>query len=287
MTVQPTEWSHDNLARDLARWLKSGAEHWVWLNAALGEWGGPRPDVMALRRFRYEQPVLRAYEAKISRSDLQADLRAEKWKTYLDHCQSVTFIMPSGLCKKEEIPPECGVMFRSGRGWRTERRPTDIGKSVSIVAMAKLLTLHPLRIADGSGDSQRRGWQQDEWRRNADRAFLKDIGERHGQKLADYLSLVTQGRDPLSSAKEKADKIVSDAQAQATAIRAELEPILTALGLPTDTTNWLLASAIKKRAKHLSADGQLRSMREALGTAEKAVRDALAVSLPLAGEDAA
>lgn len=267
------EWKHDALAADLARWLKSGGEHWCWLNSALGEWGGPRPDVMAYRRYRYQTPVLRAYEAKISRSDLLSDLRAEKWRSYLEHCVSVTFIMPTGLCKKEEIPAECGVMFRSGRGWRQERRPQDVGVPVSVVAMAKLLTMHPVLP-----EKEINSWKQDRWRDHSSRAFTKDMGERFGEKAGRYFEAVANGRDPAEVARTKAAEIVAHAEKDAAEIREALAPVIVALGLPATASSWQIASAIRKQAGLLTADGQLCAVSaelEKIGRALATARDSL------------
>lgn len=265
---QPVKtWKHDELAHDLAKWLKSGAEHWCWENSALGEWGGPRPDVMAYRRFRYNTPVIRAYEAKISRADLLADLRAEKWRSYLEHCMSVTFVMPSGLCKKDEIPVECGVMFRSGRGWRSERRPQDIGTNCSVIAMAKLLTMHPI----GLPQTDIPKYRQDGWQSKAREAFTRDMGERFGREVAGYFSAVARGTDPVADAKAKAEKIKADARAEAEAIRAALAPVLDALGIAPDAKEWSLASEIRRRAKLLSTDGQLTAVRENLAMLRRAL----------------
>lgn len=272
-----SEWKHDDLAYDLAKWLKAGAEHWVWLNAALGEWSGPRPDIMAYRRYRYAQPAIRAFEAKISRADLLSDLRGEKWKSYLEHCSSVTFIMPHGLCKKDEIPAECGVMFRTGRGWRTERRPQDIGVNASVTAMAKLLTCHPLVMPEV--DEQRLKYRQDGWRTKAANSFVRSMGERFGREVQSYMMMKAEGRDPVARAQEQAEKIVADARRQAEADRASIKPVIEALGLGSEADTWSIASLIRERAACLSADGQLRHVRNKLAEAQRALSSAEGAAL--------
>lgn len=276
MTQPVQNWSHDALAHDLAKWLKSGAEHWCWENSALGEWGGPRPDVMAYRRYRYNTPVIRAYEAKISRADLLSDLRAEKWKSYLEHCMSVTFIMPSGLCKKDEIPAECGVMFRSGRGWRTERRPQDIGVNCSTIAMAKLLTMHPMALPQTDVPKYR----QDGWQTKAREGFTRDIGQRHAREVAAYFAAVARGTDPVAIAKEKADKITAEATREAETIRQSFAAVIEALGISPDANEWTLATEIRKRAKLLSADGQMSAVRGNLAKIQSALDDATRAVTP-------
>src|SRR5690606_3618462 len=109
-----------------------------------------------------------------------------------EHCQSVTFAMPHGLATKDEIPAECGVMFRTGRGWRTERRPTNIGSPCSIQAMAKLLTCHPDREPYPGMDK----WQADAERHRCRDKFRQQAGQRFGHALARLATDIAEGRDP-------------------------------------------------------------------------------------------
>lgn len=277
-------WNHDALAADLGRWLKAGAEHWVWLNCALGEWGGKRPDIMAYRRYRYNNPVIRAYECKVSRADLLSDLNSEKWRAYLEHCRSVTFIMPSGLCKKEEIPAECGVMFRSGRGWRTERRPQDIGPEATQLAMAKLLTMHPMRVPDGT---ERSKYQYDDWRRRCGDSFLRDIGQKLSRDAAWYFRKIAEGADPVAEAKGKADEIIAEARELAAKERAALLPVYEALGVDPAKGEWGLTSAIKAAVRRLDADERLADAAKSLREIERSIAAAKRAIEPAARSEAA
>lgn len=277
-------WSHDALAADLGRWLKAGADHWVWLNAALGEWTGARPDVMAYRRFRYNTPIVRAFECKVSRSDLLSDLNKEKWRSYLEHCRSVTFIMPSGLCKKEEIPAECGVMFRSARGWRTERRPQDVGPEATPLVMAKLLTMHPMRVPDGTEPSK---YARETLRRQAGDAFLRDIGSRLGKGASWYFRHLADGTDPVAKARDEADQIVADAREQAKKELASLAPIYEALGVDPAQGEWALAGAIRTATRRLSVDARLNDAVAHLHSVERAVASALEAINPAVKSEAA
>lgn len=47
------------------------------------------------------------YEIKHSRGDFRRD---EKWRDYLPLCTDFYFVAPKGLLKKDEIPPEAGLM---------------------------------------------------------------------------------------------------------------------------------------------------------------------------------
>lgn len=266
----PDVWNHDALAADLARRLRNDGKAWTWLNATLGTWSGPRPDVMAFPRFRYDVPQIHAYEIKVQRSDLLSDLNSEKWRKYLEHCQSVTFAMPSGLATRDEIPAECGVMFRTKRGWRTERRPTNIGAACSTVAMAKLLTCHPTREPyPGLGK-----WEEDAEKRRCLERFRADAGERYGRALASLAADIADGKDPAATARERADEILADAKDTAERVLKDLEPVFAVLGLAPDTPYWTVAQRIREVAQELTRDGRVARAESALAAVRKALEAA-------------
>lgn len=266
------DWGHNALASDLARKLRNGGKSWTWENATIGAWSGPRPDVMAFPRWRYDLPQIHAFEIKVSRNDLLSDLNSEKWRKYLEHCQSVTFAMPHGLAKKEEIPAECGVMFRTGRGWRTERRATNIGAACSIQAMAKLLTCHPSR-EPYPGLSK---WEADSESRRCRDAFRREAGEKYGHALAALAADVAAGEDPAGKATAKAAEIIEGARREAEYIRSALDPVLTALGIEADAYEWEIARRIRDAVANLSADARVAAVESALAKARQAL-DAVAI----------
>lgn len=270
-------WGHNALASDLARKLRNDGKSWTWENATIGAWSGPRPDVMAFPRWRYDLPQIHAYEIKISRSDLLSDLNSDKWRKYLEHCQSVTFAMPHGLAKKEEIPAECGVMFRTGRGWRTERRAQNLGSACSTQAMAKLLTCHPSREVH-PGLSK---WEADAESRRCRELFQRSAGEKYGHALARLAADVADGEDPAGRARAKADEIIASAKAEALAFRQRIEPVLSALGIPVDANEWDMARRIREAAANLTADSRVAKVEAALSAARRALDD---VALPCARE---
>ena len=275
MSGKPDVWNHDALAVDLARKLMHDGKVWCWLNSTIGAWSGPRPDVMAYRRYTYDNPQIHAYEIKVSRSDLASDLNSDKWRKYLEHCQSVTFAMPSGLCHKDEISRECGVMFRTGRGWRVERRPHNIGSGCSIQSMAKLLTEHPLRLppVDGKYLSD---WQRDGLSRLAGDKFQRGAGDKYGQALARLARDVADGVDPAGKAKEQAEKIIADAKAEAESIIGWLAPACEAVGIKLDRNSMLgLRADLAARVRALDTDARCRSATAALEAARREIDRAL------------
>lgn len=270
MPADPQLWGHDNLANDLARRLRDGGKVWTWQNLTVGAWSGPRPDVMAFARWRYDTPQINAYEIKVHRSDLLSDLNSGKWRKYLEHCQSVTFAMPHGLAKKEEIPAECGVMFRTGRGWRTERRPTHLGAACSVQAMAKLLTCHPDREPYPG---------MDKWAADAEQARCRDnfrrvAGQRYGHALAGLAAQIADGKDPSAEARTRAEEIVAHAREQAAEIAKEIAPLLELLGLPAEARAWEIRSAVREAMADLSAEGRVQRAETALNLITRALDSA-------------
>ncbi|HIQ17239.1 MAG TPA: hypothetical protein EYH41_04460 [Novosphingobium capsulatum] len=274
MAAPAHQWGHDALAADLARRLRNDGKVWTWLNATIGAWSGPRPDIMAFPRYRYDLPQISAYEIKVQRSDLLSDLNSGKWRKYLEHCQSVTFAMPHGLAKKEEIPAECGVMFRTVRGWRTERRPMHLGTPCSIQAMAKLLTCHPVCEPYPGIDK----FQQDSLRNQARNAFLRQRGKAIGHELALLVAASADGRDPVAQTREQADALLKSARREADDMAAAFAPLIEFLGLKASASSWQVKDAVRRVLADLSADSRVARVETALAAARKALDDAQGIT---------
>ena len=77
-----------------------------------------RMDMVA---FDYKDNVelVTGYEIKVSRGDFLGD---QKWKEYLPWCMELYFACPRGLIKKEEIPPQIGLIYCYAGTTRTVKR---------------------------------------------------------------------------------------------------------------------------------------------------------------------
>ncbi|WP_231512284.1 hypothetical protein [Paucibacter sp. KBW04] len=86
--------------------------------AAKAKWRIARPDVFSLRNSsvqRYLHPVV--HEIKVSRADLQSDLRnPAKRESYQWLCSEVYYVFPAGIAKLEEVPQAFGVWLLVGEG---------------------------------------------------------------------------------------------------------------------------------------------------------------------------
>lgn len=266
MTARQT-WGHDGLAADLARRLRNDGKVWTWLNATIGAWSGPRPDIMAFPRYRYDLPQIHAYEIKVSRSDLLSDLNSGKWRKYLEHCQSVTFAFPHGIAVKDDIPSECGVMIRTGRGWRTERRAINLGSPCSIQAMAKLLTCHPAREPyPGLAE-----WERDSLRSQARDTFLRQRGNAIGHALARLAADTADGKDPVGHARDQADKLIAGAKAEAKELTEAFDPLLELLGLKPGASGWQVRQRVNEVCKDMQADTRVARVEAALESVRRAL----------------
>ena len=53
-------------------------------------------------------PKIAGYEIKVSRSDFQRDV---KYARYMQYCHEFSFVVPTGLIKREEVEPEIGLIY--------------------------------------------------------------------------------------------------------------------------------------------------------------------------------
>ena len=68
-----------------------------------------RLDGWAMKR-SWTKPYVTGYEIKVYRSDFLND---NKWPNYLDMCNALYFVCPTGLIEPSEVPETCGLMWAS------------------------------------------------------------------------------------------------------------------------------------------------------------------------------
>ncbi len=76
-------------------------------------WAMVMPDVFSIRQTSVEDYVEPAvHEIKVSRADLQSDLRKpDKGRAYLALASQCWYVLKAGIADTDEIPPEFGVLF--------------------------------------------------------------------------------------------------------------------------------------------------------------------------------
>lgn len=253
-------WDHDTLAHDLAMHLRAGGKRLVWCNIFLGERGSPRPDVFSLIPFSWARPEITAYEVKVSKADLRADLTAGKWQGYLPNAECVTFAVPQGLATKADIPPTCGLMLRSERGWRTARKGIRGVAEMNRVLSLKLIALAPAwRDTDSwaaLADHERRYLES-----QAKREALQRAGHALSRDIAEILRLKVEDR---GHGERKAREIIEEAKRFRDGIEAEAAALCRAIGIEPGAGNWAIARKVKERAALLAGGA------EALGVLTRA-----------------
>jgi len=139
MQIPPgEELSHRQLSEELARY-KNMALTEVPLGAM---WENrnrtPRADVLEVKP-SYEDFIVTIYEIKKTRADFLSDIRSEKWKAYLPHCNRFYFACLKGICSKDEIPDGVGLMLRNENGWYTPRAGDYYNHDIPIETMKAIM----------------------------------------------------------------------------------------------------------------------------------------------------
>ena len=139
--------NHNEVQADLAAFLRRQDRPGVIFTelALTGKHGSAgRLDVVRFTSAaQYKKVHLSGFEVKASRSDLMADLRAEKWKKYRGPVNQLYFAFPDGMADRDDIPEQCGVVVRLDDGsWKFIRRAPSldhIGKGPTREVLARLV----------------------------------------------------------------------------------------------------------------------------------------------------
>ena len=144
--------THDQLAENLAIARKCIP----FVNVHLGSaWlsDASRADVVCCKA-SYTSFSLDIMEVKISREDFLSDIRKKKWMDYLPHCNRFYFAVKKGVCTKEDIPEEAGLLVYNGNTWTTAKlapkRDVDIPKEtfLSLIFARQRTSAHEKRIQE-------------------------------------------------------------------------------------------------------------------------------------------
>ncbi len=285
----PEKLTHDQLAADLASYLRGMSNRITWEDMQLGPSGSPRPDVYTMEP-TYTRLAFEAFECKVSASDFRRDVTAGKWQSYLKYANSVTFAAPLGLITKDQVPEGCGLILRGAAGqWRYAKKPTrQVLKELPWQAWVKLL----LDGVERTGSANRRAFFS-EW------AAREKLAAKFGSEIAEHLSDLAGLPQRVKWAKEQHDATVAMLKKQSDDLRSlqkaqrdadrdrcngTLGQLAVGLGLPADA----LLADLHARAGQVAAllfdrgpgyanllsrlKSKLEETLDAVGRAESALR---------------
>ncbi len=101
-------------------------------------WSADAPkrfDLLALKK-SWSKPCIRIYEAKSNR---QTFLNDQKWPKYMDYCNEFYWICPTGMIKKEEVDPRCGLVTINPESGAIHTRKKAIYRSITPESRADIL----------------------------------------------------------------------------------------------------------------------------------------------------
>lgn len=132
----------------------------------------------------YTRFLVDIFEVKVTRADFLSDIRTEKWKGYLEHCNRFYFAAPKGIIKREDLPEEAGLIVFGEKGWVTIKAPRK--REVDIPYMTLLSMIFKKKSQD---NFERRYWisrnSGDYWS-NYNKGLKKILNKRVKKALEFY-----------------------------------------------------------------------------------------------------
>lgn len=136
------KFTHRKLCEDLAQ--TKGTKFFevplgsVWAGSVSGNSSTQIADVVTIKP-SFTRFLVDIYECKVTRTDFLKDLKSEKWKGYLEHCNRFYFAVLSNVAKKEEIPEGIGLIVRGEKGWTTIKMAKKIDQQIPYDTMMSML----------------------------------------------------------------------------------------------------------------------------------------------------
>lgn len=262
------KWGHNELARDLASYLRGNSDRLVWTDMQMGPAGSPRPDVFTLQK-SYSKFRPLSYECKVSIADFRRDITAGKWQSYLQYSAGVIFAVPAGLVKKEDIPAGCGLLVRHEESWRTVKGPTmQVIKSLPHDAWMKLMIDGLSRLHPNISPRCHNEW-----------LAIEKIKKKYGANIGNLLSNLDQAEDRITRmtmlANTTAEELRLQEQERVARIRKSIEDdmaearkekleLCKAIGLPENASNWAVTCAVRDIKNRINETGEVKHLRDNL-----------------------
>jgi len=199
----------------------------------------------------WAHPHITAYEIKVSRNDF---LRDEKWRKYLDLCNSLYFVAPKGVISRDELPQEVGLLEVSANAKRLYTRKKAATREVEIPeSIFRYVLMCRATISETE-------------RRKEDRFEYWESWLRTKKKGADLGYMVsTRIRETVVRVEDENRQLKRQNEAF-----ADVREILSAAGIE-DLTGWYLQDEVENRLKEMR-EGINRSLRTQLQSTGNAIQ---------------
>lgn len=107
-------------------------------------WGGKGEQLRILDglavKISWTRPEYHGYEIKVSRGDF---LRDTKYTEYLPYCSAFSFVVPSKIVKKEEVPAEAGLIYyKDGTLHTVKKAPALVVDDARLLSMLRYLVYY-------------------------------------------------------------------------------------------------------------------------------------------------
>jgi hypothetical protein len=260
--------THDELAADLAAHCRA-TYSMVWTDMQLGASGSPRPDVYVLPpSYARFDPV--AYEVKVSIADARSDWKSGKWQNYYAFATRVYMAAPTGLVKREDLPPGLGLIVRGEHGWKVTKAPQHRrleGGTLPHETWVKLLLDGPERLVSQRVREREMECRRATWWAESERArqlLGRDVATAL-QDLVDARSRLENARDrERNFAKELRDRMdreleraEKDARREAHAADDRCRAAARAAGLPESASWYEVFDELRRRQDALDRDQRI------------------------------
>lgn len=184
----------------------------------------------------WAKPQVTAYEIKISRQDF---IRDGKWRQYLDYCNCLYFVAPTGIIDPSELPADVGLLCTSTNATRlyTKRkavfRPVAIPESIYRYILMWRAKIQRHEYAEMSKSEYWRSWLEI-------RDEEKELGHNVSVKIAKLY------RERVLAVREENERLKSQ-----NAALEDVRTTLTALGLDPKSVSMGRKHAIQNRLREI------------------------------------
>jgi len=163
--------------------------------------GHRRMDAWAMSK-SWSNPLVVAYEVKVSRSDFVQD---DKWRGYLALCNQFYFVSPLGVILESELPDEVGLICVSSTGTKLYTKKKAAYRQVVIpeelyryILMCRTIIVDSTYSRCPPSADQTRYWKDWLAKRDEDRELGRNVGKAMRKLVRDRIGKVETENERLT-----------------------------------------------------------------------------------------